>query len=100
MKLTSEKAKILLEEAKKTTKNDGWIRHCLCVGNTAATIAKGLNLPNPEYARALGYVHDIGKYIDEENVEWHDINGYNYLLEIGIDEEDAFVCLYAFLYQW
>lgn len=93
MKLTSEKAKILLEEAKKTTKNDGWIRHCLCVGNTAATIAKGLNLPNPEYARALGYVHDIGKYIDEENVEWHDINGYNYLLEIGIDEEDAFVCL-------
>ena len=93
MKLTVKKAKDLLDHARETTNNDGWIRHSICVGDTAAVIAKGLGLEDPEYARALGYVHDIGKYLDEVNVEWHDVKGYQYLLEQGIDEQDAFICL-------
>lgn len=93
MKLTAKIAKDLLDKAWETTNNDGWIRHSICVGDTAAVIAKGLGLEDPDYARALGYVHDIGKYLDEADVRWHDVKGYQYLIEQGIDEQDAFVCL-------
>lgn len=93
MRLTIEKARELLEHARTEVEDDGWIRHGMCVGDTAAVIAKALKLEDPEYARALGYVHDIGKYIDGKNVEWHDVQGYQYLLEQGIDEQDAYICL-------
>lgn len=93
MKLTAKIAKDLLDKAWETTTNDGWIRHSICVGDTASVIAKGLGLEDPDYARALGYVHDIGKYLDEVDVRWHDVKGYQFLLEQGIDEQDAFICL-------
>ncbi len=54
MRLTLDKAKELLEHAKKTVENDGFIRHSICVGDTAAVIAKALGLEDPDYARALG----------------------------------------------
>ena len=78
---------------KKTVENDGFIRHSICVGDTAAVIAKALGLEDPDYARALGYVHDIGKHLNEKDVEWHDVLGFNYLLEQGIDEQDAWICM-------
>ena len=62
MKLTSDKALEMLENAKGKTESDGWIIHSICVGNCAATIAKALNL-DPELAKTLGYIHDIEKYI-------------------------------------
>lgn len=94
MKLTLEKARLLLDEVKKEIGEEGWLRHSVCVGDTAAVIAQALGLENPDYARALGYVHDIGKYITKEaNVELHDIEGYRYLMAQGIDEQDAFICL-------
>jgi len=95
MKLTVEKAKELLAIAREADpRHEPWIRHSICVGDTAAVIAEALGLPDPEYARALGYVHDIGKYKDVMNVEYHDIKGFEYLKdEVGIDEQDAFICL-------
>lgn len=93
MKLTAEKAMELLEKAKSDPVNEPWIRHSIAVGDTAAVIAEALHLEDPEYARALGYVHDIGKKLDPVNVKWHDILGYQYLMEEGIDEQDAFICL-------
>ena len=93
MRLTVEKAMELLDKARPEPLNAAWIRHSMCVGDTAAVIAKGLGLEDPEHARALGYMHDIGKYKDPRNVEWHDVLGFEYLLEEGIDEEDAFICL-------
>ena len=93
MRLTAEKAKELLNEARESFGDAGWIRHGICVGDTAAVIAKGLGLEDPEYARALGYVHDIGKRLDDRNVEWHDVKGYEYLLAQEIDEQDAYICL-------
>ena len=80
MKLTLEKAKELLNHAKEVAKNDGFIRHCICVGDTAAVIAKAIGLEDPDYARALGYVYDIGKHLNEDNVVWHDVLGFQYLL--------------------
>ncbi|MBP3700708.1 MAG: HDIG domain-containing protein [Lachnospiraceae bacterium] len=93
MRLTVEKALELLQEAQAKLPGDALTRHCKAVGDTAAVIAKGIGLEDPEYARALGYVHDIGKCVDLTDVEVHDINGYQYLLDKGIDEQDAFICL-------
>ena len=71
MKLTSEEARNILEEARKHTEDDRWIDHCICVGNTAGRIAqvlyeKGINI-DVDKTIALGYIHDIGKkYINNE----------------------------------
>lgn len=42
MKLTSKKAKELLEIERKSATDDRWINHCLCVGDSAGIIAKAL----------------------------------------------------------
>ena len=84
MKLTSEEAKNILEQAKGKTDHDGWIYHSICVGNTASKIAQALNL-DKEKAKTLGYIHDIGKLVG--NFNDHVMNGYNYLKDLGYDEE-------------
>ena len=93
MRITVEKACELLKEAQKAFPTDALTRHCKAVGDTAAVIAKAIGLEDPEYARALGYVHDIGKCVDPTTPINHDIHGYQYLLDNGIDEQDAFICL-------
>ncbi len=90
MKLTSAKALKMLENAKGKTKDDGWIYHSICVGNSAGKIAKALNL-DEEHAKTLGYIHDIGKSVGEFCS--HVMNGYNYLKELGYDDEYANICL-------
>ena len=44
MKLTSEKAIMLLKDCKGMAKNDEWIKHSICIGNAAGVIAKALKL--------------------------------------------------------
>lgn len=47
-----------------------------------------------EYAKVLGYVHDIGKKFQQHGgVLPHAINGYNYLKELGYDEDYAGICI-------
>lgn len=43
MKLNSSEARILLENRRGKTKDDRWIEHCICVGETAGKIAKAIN---------------------------------------------------------
>ena len=90
MKLTVEKAREMLEDARKETSDDHWINHSICVGDSAGKIAEKLNL-DVDYAKTLGYIHDIGKAVGE--CKNHVINGYNYLKELGYDDEYANVCL-------
>ena len=90
MKLTVEKAREMLEEARKKTSDDHWINHSICVGDSAGKIAEKLNL-DVDYAKTLGYIHDIGKSIGE--FKDHVINGYNYIKELGYDDEYANICL-------
>ncbi len=90
MKLTVEKAREMLEEARKETSDDHWINHSICVGDSAGKIAEKLNL-DVDYAKTLGYIHDIGKAVGE--FKEHVINGYKYLKEVGYDDEYANVCL-------
>ena len=53
MKLTSKEARNILEIERKTAKNDRWIEHCICVGDTAGRIAQAL--------KEKGYDVDIDK---------------------------------------
>ena len=90
MKLTLEKAREMLEEARKKSTDDRWINHSICVGDTAGKIAEKLNL-DVNYAKTLGYIHDIGRGIgDSKN---HVMNGYYYLKELGYDDEYTNICL-------
>lgn len=90
MKLTVEKAREMLEDARGKTSSDKWIDHSICVGDSAGKIAEKLNL-DVDYAKTLGYIHDIGKSVGE--FKDHVMNGYNYLKELGYDDEYANICL-------
>lgn len=90
MKLTSKEALEILNNARGKTENDHWINHSICVGNSAAKIAVTLNL-DEDYAKTLGYTHDIGKLVGD--FKHHVMNGYNYIKELGYDNEYANICL-------
>ena len=90
MKLTIEKAREMLEEARSKASDDRWINHSICVGDSAGKIAEKLNL-DVDYAKTLGYIHDIGRTIGEGKD--HVMNGYNYIKELGYDDEYANICL-------
>ncbi len=93
MKITSKKALELLEQSKGMAPDDYWIDHCILVGDTAAIIAEKLGL-DVEKTKALGYIHDIGKRNGfGKNAKHHAIGGYEYLLELGFDEDYANICL-------
>ena len=95
MKLTSKEAKELLEIERQKAKDDRWITHCLCVGDSAGRIAKALNdkgySVDVDKTITLGYLHDIGKYNGESH--GHGVRGYEYLKSKGYDCEYANICL-------
>lgn len=95
MKLDSKRALELLEEVKLNIKDDKFIKHSICVGNTAGTIAKALVNKGIDVdidkTIAIGYVHDIGKYNNESH--GHVMRGYEFLKEKGYDKEYCNICL-------
>lgn len=90
MKLTSSEALKMLEDARGKATDDNWINHSICVGNSAGVIATALKL-DEDYAKTLGYIHDIGKSVGK--FKEHVMNGYNYLKQLGYDEEYYNICL-------
>ncbi len=90
MKLAVDIALQMLENARGKTLDDNWIDHSICVGNSAEKIAESLGL-DTDYAKTLGYIHDIGKAVGEFSN--HIINGYKYLKELEYDDEYANICL-------
>ena len=95
MKLTSNEARELLEKERSKQKDDRWIGHSICVGDSAGRIAKALQEKGIEVdvdkAITLGYIHDIGKYNGES--AGHVMRGYEYLKEKGYDDEYCSICL-------
>ena len=51
MKLTVEKALEMLENSRGKTKDDHWIDHSICVGNSAGKIAKTVFKKAKKYFR-------------------------------------------------
>lgn len=90
MELTSGQALKMLEESKGKTTDDKWIYHSICVGNSAAKIADALHLDS-EYAKTLGYIHDIGKSVGP--FPEHVMNGYYYLKNLGYSDKYCNICL-------
>ena len=95
MKLTSIEARELLEKERPKQKDDRWIGHSICVGDSAGRIAKALQDKgidvDVDKAITLGYLHDIGKYNGES--AGHVMRGYEYLKEKGYDDEYCNICL-------
>lgn len=95
MKLTSEKAKEILENLRINVTDDRWIIHCINVGNSAERIAKALLDKGIDVDIAktitLGYIHDIGKYNGESH--GHVMRGYEFLKEKGYADEYCNICL-------
>lgn len=95
MKLDSIEAKNLLEQERQKAKDDKWIEHCICVGNSAGIIARALKEKGYDVdidkAITLGYLHDIGKYSGESH--GHVMKGYKYLKDKGYDDEYCNICL-------
>ena len=60
MKLTSKEALELLNKNIGKTPSDKWIMHSKNVGYVAGVIASNINLDS-DFAKTLGYIHDIGK---------------------------------------
>lgn len=95
--LTSKAAFKLLTEGIINTEEDWqkqenrWILHCYYAGEAAARIATklGFDEKNADYAKTLGYIHDIGRRINHKN---HPREGYKYLQEKGYKEASK-VCL-------
>lgn len=94
MKLTSKSALELLKSGVISSDDElsddknKWILHSICVGDTAGIIASALGI-DADYARALGYIHDIGRKISHPR---HAIEGYHYMVQNGYPEE-ASICL-------
>ena len=95
MRLTSVKARKLLEIERKTTNDDRWINHSLSVGDSAGRIAQALNKKgcnvDIDKTITLGYLHDIGKYNGIS--QGHVMRGYEYLKNKGYDDEYCNICL-------
>lgn len=60
-----------------------WVKHSLYVGIAAGRIAQKLGI-DADYARSLGYIHDIGRKIAHPN---HPILGYKYMISHGFSIE-------------
>ena len=95
MKLDSIEAKNLLEQERQNAKDDKWIEHCICVGNSAGIIARALKEKGYDVdidkTITLGYLHDIGKYSGKSH--GHVMRGYEYLKGKGYDDEYCNICL-------
>ena len=75
MKLTSKEARNILEIERKTAKNDRWIEHCICVGDTAGRIAQALKekgydggVSNPDDKPLIAEFIKTHKYTTEEKL--------------------------------
>lgn len=97
MKLSSNDALDLMKTYDdKSAKRTHLIHHELAVGNAAGRIAKALGM-DEDKAKALGYIHDIGKvfcdHVKENRGLAHGIRGYEYMKSLGYDEEYARICI-------
>lgn len=95
MKINSIEARNILEQERANAKEDMWIEHCICVGDTAGIIAKALVEKGIDVdidkTITLGYIHDIGKHNGESH--GHVMRGYEYLKNKGYDDEYCNICL-------
>lgn len=96
MNITKAAALEILERERKVNPDRAWLQHSMCVGEAAERIATSLKCRDvaidPERAAALGFLHDIGKCQHNGFVD-HMWSGYNYLKNLGYDDEVANICL-------
>lgn len=93
-KITSDEAykllikDVIFSDSDYQKKENRWINHCIYTGLGAERIATYLGIDS-DYAKALGYIHDIGRKINHVK---HTTEGYKYMQENNYPEA-AKICL-------
>ena len=107
-KVSEEEKKLILDEAYKLIHSgqklgnkivnnhntSSWITHSLFEGELACFFASKTGL-NPDTARKLGLLHDIGRKFDQSFM--HTIKGFEYLMEMGLLKEAFCTLTHSFL---
>lgn len=94
---TVAEAEKLLSEAEKL--NAGlWVEHNRTAGFCARAIADKCDNLNPEYAYALGLLHDIGRREGVTDMK-HIIDGYRFMLSMGYDDSARICLTHSFPYK-
>ena len=75
-----------------------WIAHNRTAGFCASAIAEKCDNLNPEYAYALGLLHDIGRREGVTNMK-HIIDGYRFMLSMGYDDSARICLTHSFPYK-
>lgn len=88
---TLSQAEALLEEAAARNPGFGWVSHSRYVADAAARLAAEHPALDPERARILGLLHDVGRR-EGATHNRHMLDGYRYLTALGYDEA-ARICL-------
>ena len=88
--LTIEEAYKMLEEAPRKNK-ELWVSHSVNVAIVVERLAENLGLDSKR-AYVFGLIHDIGRGKKEHTGIRHIIDGYNYLMKLGYEDE-ARICL-------
>ena len=90
MYATRQQAYELLEHAYELNPGN-WKDHSKNVAFAAQTISEHINGMDPEKAYSLGLLHDIGRIRGFSHMK-HVIDGYQYLEEMGLNENSR-ICL-------
>ena len=99
MILTSKDALELLNNQKGNPQRREYIiNHMITVGNAAGKIAEALNMDSDK-AKMMGYIHDIGKFLDDEmGMNHRDIGpilAAPILKDVGFSEEETEMICHA-----
>ena len=84
---------VIKDDSDLLKEENKWVLHCHYVGEAAGRIAQKLGIDS-DYAKALGYVHDIGRKISHPR---HVPEGYKYMLENGYEKEARACITHSFI---
>lgn len=97
MTLNLHKAEKIFEEASRT--NPGaWVKHSRNVAAAASIIASKDLVIEEEKAYVFGLLHDIGRYKYLSGMN-HILEGYNFLMEKGCEEEARICITHTFAFK-
>lgn len=88
-------AERLLQEAAIMNPGFGWVEHSRVVGTAAERLAAATSELDPDTARILGLLHDIGRR-EGYTHNRHMIDGYRYLCALGYDEAARIALTHSF----
>ena len=92
-----EMAEHLLKEASRLNPGE-WVRHSRVAGDAAFSIASRCEGMDPEAARILGLLHDIGRRFGPSDLR-HVLLGHRFMTELGFPDSARICLTHSFPYH-